>query len=294
MTVQDRFINIGLNLHVREWSPQTSEVSKTSEVFPTFVLLHGLSSNCRTWDGVAARLAAVGHRVAAVDQRGHGLSDKPATGYDFATITADLARLLVALQLDRPIVVGQSWGGNVVLEFGARYPDLARGLGFVDGGFLDMRARPNATWEAISVELRPPDLNGTPRTVLKSRLQAAHPDWSDDGIEATLANFETQPDGTLRRQLDLAHHMLILRAMWEQEPQTLYPQVTTPVLICPAGGDAGWLEIKRKMVAAAQAALPRAQVHWFPATDHDIHVHRPDALAELFLRAVENGIWRGE
>ncbi len=281
MTVQDRFINIGLNLHVREWLGEKTP----------FALLHGLASNCRTWEFVAERLAAAGHYVVTVDQRGHGLSDKPSGGYDFATITADLARLLEVLALDRPIVVGQSWGGNVVLEFGARYPDLARGLGFVDGGFLDMRARPNATWESVSVELRPPDMDGIPRAALKNRIRAGHPDWSDEGVEATLANFDTRPDDTVRRQLDLTHHMLILRAMWEQQPSTLYPQVTAPVLICPAGGEVSWLEVKRKMVAAAQAALPRVEVHWFPAADHDIHIHRPDELATLFLQAKKAGIW---
>lgn len=279
--MQDYFIDIGLRLHVREWPGD-----KTA-----FVLLHGLSSNCRTWEAVAAHLAAAGHRVVTVDQRGHGWSDKPDGGYDFATVTGDLARLIPALGIEQPLVVGQSWGGNVVLEFGVRYPHLARGLGFVDGGFIDHQARPNSSWETISTELRPPDLNGMPRTVLKERFQAAHPDWSDEGIEASLGNFETLPDGTVRRWLDVSYHMLILRALWEQRPRELYPQVTLPVLICPAESGGPWLEVKRQQVAAAQAGLPQVEVHWFPATDHDIHVHRPAALAELFLRSVEGGIW---
>ena len=53
------------------------------------LLVHGLASNARLWDGVASRLAADGHPVAAVDQRGHGQSDKPDGGYDFATLTED-------------------------------------------------------------------------------------------------------------------------------------------------------------------------------------------------------------
>lgn len=283
MPFQDHFVDIGLRLHVREWPGDRTP----------FVLLHGLSSNCRTWEAVAARLAAAGHRVVTVDQRGHGLSDKPAEGYDFATITADLARLLAALSLEQPIVVGQSWGGNVVLEFGARYPGLARGLGFVDGGFLDLQTRPNATWESTAAELRPPHLNGMPRQTLKQSIRANHPDWSEEGVEATLANFETLPDGTIHRQLDLTNHMAILRAMWDQRPQTLYPQVTAPVLICVAHSGDDWSERKRALVAAAQTGLPRSEVHWFSATDHDIHVHRPDALAELFLQA-QAGIWRAD
>ena len=46
-----------------------------------FVLVHGLASNARLWDGVAEHLHASGHTVIAIDQRGHGRSDarKPAT-----------------------------------------------------------------------------------------------------------------------------------------------------------------------------------------------------------------------
>ncbi len=280
---QDAFINIGLKLHVREWPGQAVP----------FVLLHGLSSNSRTWDGVAERLAAAGHRVLAVDQRGHGLSDKPENGYDFATITADLARLLPALGLNRPILVGQSWGGNVLLEFGARYPGLAAGLGFVDGGFLDLQARPDATWEKMSAQLKPPDLLGTPRDSLKRRLQAAHPDWSEAGLEATLANFETLPDGTVRPWLSLDRHMAILRAMWEQRPPELYPQVAEPVLVCAArdANSPDWTALKTRQVAALQAGLRRHTVHWFDQTSHDIHVHRPDALADLLLETQKSGFW---
>lgn len=282
MIYRDKYIHIGLTLHLREWP---------GEDVP-FVLLHGLSSNCRTWEAVAERLAAAGHRVVTVDQRGHGLSDKPAAGYDFATIIADLASLLSAIQLERPIVVGQSWGGNVVLEFGVRYPELARGLGFVDGGFIDHQARPNPSWESVSTELRPPDLDGMPRETLEHRLRAAHPDWSDAGIAATLANFETLPDGSIRRWLDIPSHMLILRAMWEQRPGEFYPQVTKPVLICAADSGDAWTVHKRRQVAAAEAGLSRCEVHWFPATDHDIHIHRPTELAGLFLSSVERGIWQ--
>ncbi len=280
--MMEYFIDVGLRLHLLEWpGPKTP-----------FVLLHGLSSNCRTWESVAGYLTAAGHRVLAVDLRGHGLSDKPVDGYDFAAFTGDLAGLFSRLQLERSIVVGQSWGGNVALEFGVRFPHLAGGLGFVDGGFIDHQARPQATWETISTLLRPPDLDGRPRAVLKEQLRAEHPDWSDEGLEATLNNFETLADGTIRRWLDVSHHMQILRALWEQRPLRLYPQVTQPVLICPAESGGPWLEIKRRQVAAAQKNLPRVEIHWFPATDHDIHVHRPAALADLFLKSVEKGIWR--
>lgn len=286
MTVEDCFVEIGnpgLTLRVRHWPGPKRP----------FVLVHGLASNCHTWDLTAERLAAAGHRVIAVDQRGHGLSDKPDEGYDFATITTDLAHLLAALEVTQPIMLGQSWGGNVLLEFGARYPELARGLGFIDGGFIDLQARPEASWERVAQELKPPDLTGTPREQMKAYMRLSHPDWPEAGIEATLANFETLPDGTVRAWLTLSRHLLILRAMWEQQPQALYPHVTVPVLICVAEdrNNRAWSKTKAGQVAAAQSGLPQAEVHWFEDTDHDLHIQRPEALVALLLERVQRGFW---
>jgi pimeloyl-ACP methyl ester carboxylesterase len=285
-TPADRFVSIrpSLRLHVHEWAGQG----------PGFVLLHGLASNKRTWERTAAALAAAGQRVVTVDQRGHGLSDKPDDGYDFATICEDLALLLDTLEMDAPIVAGQSWGGNVVLEFGARSPGRARGLVFVDGGIMDLQGAPNgAEWEQIAETLRPPSLIGTPREQLKEMIAGHHVDWEEAGIEATLANFETLSDGTVRPWLTLERHMRILRALWEQRPGELYPRVQEPVLIAVADDGLGssWAVAKHHMVEAAQRALPASQVQWFHATAHDIHIHRPLELASLMLNALRSGFW---
>ncbi len=85
-----------------------------------FLLVHGLSSNARLWDAVAAVLADAGHPSYAVDLRSHGESDSPPDGYDTATAAADLAVVCRRLDLDRPVVAGQSWGGNVVVRLAAR------------------------------------------------------------------------------------------------------------------------------------------------------------------------------
>jgi len=110
----------GLNLRVLRW-----DSAARSELTP-FLLVHGLASNARLWDGMGPRLAAAGHAVAAVDLRGHGLSDKPDGGYDFATISEDLRALIAALGFDRPVLAGQSWGAGVVLDFAVRHPERSR------------------------------------------------------------------------------------------------------------------------------------------------------------------------
>ena len=110
MKPETKFVDVGFKMHLRTWPATVSDRAKTP-----FLLVHGLASNARTWDGVAAELARAGHLVVAIDQRGHGLTDKlpVAAGYDFVTVTDDLIRLLDKLGWAAPIVAGQSW----VLEY---------------------------------------------------------------------------------------------------------------------------------------------------------------------------------
>ena len=257
-----------------------------------FVLLHGLSSNQRTWHGVARILAAAGHPVVTLNQRGHGRSDKPAQGYGFEVVTDDLARALDLLGFDRPVLVGQSWGGNVVVAFAARFPGRVHGLGLVDGGMLDLQAKFGPDWEPVASALRPPALAGMTRTELMRMLVEFKPTWDSEGVEATLGNFETLDDGTVRPWLNLDRHMQILRALWEQRPSSLFSKVREPVLLCLADeDDPEWTAAKQAMAEVAMERLAIAQMVWFPHTDHDIHVQRPRELAALFLECIERGIW---
>ena len=273
----EKQIDIGFKMNLREWLPTSLPTEKRP-----FLLIHGLSSNARTWDGVALNLAKAGHPVVAIDQRGHGRSEKPpvSDGYDFKTITSDITKLIAALGWDAPIIAGQSWGGNVVLAFGAWHPGVASGLIFVDGGFFNVRQRA-PIWEEAYEMFKPPQLEGFSRTQMKERMHQFQPDWSDEGIEATLNNFETLSDGTIRPWLSLDRHMAIFRAMWEQNPPSLYPLVQEPVLIFPAGNEQ---EVeKQEMVHQAATSVADVEVQWFANTAHDIHVHRPVKLAKQAL-----------
>jgi pimeloyl-ACP methyl ester carboxylesterase len=247
-----------------------------------------------TWEAVAQRLHSAGHAVITLDQRGHGLSDKPDSGYGFDDVTADLHAVIEDQGWEtKPVVAGQSWGGSVVLQFAARYPDSARGIVLVDGGFMSMRSRDaEMTWEQLWERLKPPALTGMRRDDLAQRMRRGHPDWSDEGIEHTLANFETLPDGTIRPWLSLDHHREILHAMWQQNPDELYARITTPVLAVAAGpADPERAAQKREGLAEFEQRIPRSRGYWFEHTDHDIHVQRPDELAALMLETLSDGFF---
>ena len=72
----------------------------------------------------------------------------------------DLAAFIRALALERPLIVGHSWGGNVALQFATDHPDQVSGLVLVDGGFLEITAIEGMTWERTEEVMAPPPLDG--------------------------------------------------------------------------------------------------------------------------------------
>jgi pimeloyl-ACP methyl ester carboxylesterase len=280
VVVKDARIAVGggIELNVRVWE---------GDGVP-FLLVHGLASNARLWDGVANELAAAGHAVAAVDLRGHGRSDKPDAGYDFATVSADLVEVIGALDYDRPVVAGQSWGGNVVLELGARRPELVRGVACIDGGWIDLSRF--ATWEECEAAMAPPRTTGLQRAEIESMLRGRHPDWPDSGIDGALSCFETRDDGTVAPWLTYERHLMILRELWAHRVVDVYRSVEAPTLLLPCDDGSPWTDRKRSDVAAAQAGLRISRTQWFLA-DHDVHAQYPEDVAGALLDALDEGFF---
>jgi pimeloyl-ACP methyl ester carboxylesterase len=266
----------GVELHVMRWEAATSVEPRRP-----WMLTHGLASNARLWDGVARRLAASGHLVITVDQRGHGQSSKPDDGYDVPNCADDLALLIDELELDRPGVAGQSWGGNVVLELGHRHPESVDQIACVDGGFIDLSdAFPH--WDDCAAALAPPRLAGTPLSTFRGWVANSAADWPEEGRAATLANFEVRADGTIAPWLTFERHMNVLRGLWEHRPSAIYPAVRVPTLLIPADtGEVSWTSSKSAAVDAALTALPVGRAHWFSPAHHDVHAQQPEAVSTL-------------
>jgi pimeloyl-ACP methyl ester carboxylesterase len=93
------------------------------------VLLHGFALSAEVNWGLTGLLGTLPHeyRLLALDQRGHGRSDKPhdpeSYGMEFVE---DVIRLLDALEIERAHIVGYSMGGALALRLAADYPDRVR------------------------------------------------------------------------------------------------------------------------------------------------------------------------
>lgn len=90
------------------------------------VFIHGFSGNQLTWERLFAGPLAAEFRLVAFDLRGHGASDKPlgAASYTDPRMWADdVAAVIQSRQLDRPVLVGWSYGGYVIADYIRRFGD---------------------------------------------------------------------------------------------------------------------------------------------------------------------------
>ena len=277
-------------MHVRNWGGDG----------PPVVLLHGLASTCRIWD-LTAPIMARDFSVIAVDQRGHGDSGKPENGYDFASVGADVAALLEGRGIERPVLVGHSWGADVALELATARPELLQGIVFVDGGTIDASARYDRLEDAL-VQMAPPEFRGVTPAQFLERVRSGG-QWATlieqhgpPAEEIILGNFETLDDGTIRAKLSRDNHLRIIEALWDHHPRELYPNAACPVLMMPSrqrhNPDAYERTLARsESIAAAERLLPNSKTVWLDDSIHDVPVQRPELVAETIREHIQSGFF---
>ena len=124
----------GVRLHVQQLGAPGLREGATPVVF-----LHGLvMDNLSSWYFTVANAVAQRAPVLLYDLRGHGKSERTATGYALSEMVADLDAVLTAAQVRRPaVLVGNSFGGLLALAFARAHPGRAAALCLVDAHFGD-------------------------------------------------------------------------------------------------------------------------------------------------------------
>jgi pimeloyl-ACP methyl ester carboxylesterase len=95
---------------------------------PLVVLLHGFPQFWWAWRHQLVSLAAAGYRVAAMDLRGYGASDKTPHGYDTITSAADVASVIRSLGEPEATVIGHDWGGWIAWSMPGLEPRVTRAV----------------------------------------------------------------------------------------------------------------------------------------------------------------------
>jgi pimeloyl-ACP methyl ester carboxylesterase len=97
-------------------------------VGPLVVLLHGFPQFWWAWRDQLTAISEAGYRVAAIDLRGYGGSDKPPRGYDTFTLAADVASIVRSLGESSAVIVGHGWGGWIAWSMPTMQPAVTTAI----------------------------------------------------------------------------------------------------------------------------------------------------------------------
>ena len=202
---------------------------------PLTLLVHGFPECWWTWRHVIPALAQAGHRVAALDLRGFGGSDRPPSGYDLVTLAQDLAAVVRSLGHERAVVVGAGLGGQIAWALPSLAPDLTTAIVPVGAphplALRSLRARALSGPALQYVSLRIPGL-AERRLRSRSALEGLLRSWAGPHRREALAEeapyyaeLLSRP-GAARSALEPLRNLVLSRA----ETAALDKPVEVPVL----------------------------------------------------------------
>lgn len=196
--------------------------------------VHGLTANCRCWDVMAAALAPT-HSIFAMDLRGRGRSDKPASGYSLQHHIQDIFCLLDDIKQKSIVLMGHSLGAFISLAFAANYPERTEKLILMDGGGQLTQSQ----WDNVSLAIKPSlDRLGQifPSFDAYVQLMKLAPflqPWSQALEDYFQYESEAVEDG-VRSRINPANIQEEVQNIQQEVPAEYYPEVTCPVLILRA------------------------------------------------------------
>jgi pimeloyl-ACP methyl ester carboxylesterase len=226
---------------------------------PTVLFLHGLAGHAGEWDATAVAIGR-SHRVLALDQRGHGRSERRPAQLTRSAYVADVAAVVNALRASPVVLVGQSLGGHTAMLTAARYPRLVRALVVVDawpGG------DPAAPWEIgdwlASWPVPFPSYAAAVRFFGGGDRGRAWADGLTQGVDGWRPRFVPE---------------LLVESLRESSAEPFWADwraIRCPTLVVRAG---------QGVVPPAQARLmldrlPGTELVELPDAGHDLHLERP-------------------
>jgi pimeloyl-ACP methyl ester carboxylesterase len=228
---------------------------------PAVIMLHGYSDSSFSFSRVLPLMPA--HlRVIAVDQRGHGNSDRPAHGYSMDAFASDLLALMDALRIDRATLVGHSMGSFVARRAAEKAPRRISRLVLV-GAALTGRNQGMAELRDAVAGLTDPVDEQFIREFQKSTLCRPVP---APFFEQVVAESRKLPAYVWKEALD---------GLWNYEPQ--WP-ITCPTTLLGGDKDAVFSPDEQ---AAVFLATERSTLHLEPGVGHTLHWEAPARFVSL-------------
>lgn len=237
------------------------------------ILIHGFGANLNVnWAGMMPGLSQE-FRVIAIDNRGHGKSDKPhEDGAYGMEMVHDVVRLMDHLGIEKAHVVGYSMGAFITGKFLATYPDRVISATLGGAGWIEI----DDNWKSLLGDITGSlDSGGGVMPLLKFLHSRHDSPISDQQLQAINAG------------LKLMNDTQALSLVARQMPELAVPKSDLQNNRRPVLGIVGELDPFRESVESLRSLLPDAKIIVLAGGDHLSTVRKPELLAEIksFLSA---------
>lgn len=238
------------------------------------ILLHGYTDSRRSWERILPMLPN-SLRVFALTQRGHGESDKPATGYAPADFAGDVIQFMDLLGVRQAVIVGHSMGSIVGRRIALDYPERVRGL-VLEGAFATLKG--NQIMEDFWKQAIEPLPDSVPHQFVldfqRSTLARPVPDWFFDLVVGESRKAPIQ----------------VWKGVIGQLVQTDFlaetAQIQTPTLILWGDRDAFAPLAEQKLL---QSTIPGSRLVIYTGTGHGMHWEEPERFVDDLVKFVAEG-----
>jgi pimeloyl-ACP methyl ester carboxylesterase len=230
------------------------------------VLLHGLAGHAAEWNAIA-KLLGSRFRVIALDQRGHGASERHPEDVSRAAYVADVAAVVDHLGLKKPVLLGQSLGGLTAILAAAEYPDMFSALIVVEAG-------PGGPYPDLQIEIGD-WMDSWPLPFPDLDTAAA---FLGEGLvgHAWASSLEKRDDGWWPR----FDRDVMVRSLTENATRDFWDEWDR--VQCPTFavyGENGIIQPEE--INAMQRRRPGTGAITLPDAGHDLHLEQPETLVAL-------------
>lgn len=257
-------------------------VEFSGEGATSLVLLHGVTANHAVWAPIVDELEKSFH-VMAVDQRGHGLSDRPSTGYTAADYASDVEELIDARAGGgRAFVVGHSLGSRNAIVAAARFPQ--RVAGFVGIDFTPFIE--TDVFDSLEQRVLAGSQSFDSLASVKEYLANRYPRIPRDAIERRARHGFSDEGGVFRPLADPSAMAQTVRGLRDDLAPTL-SSVSVPGLLVRGVESSLVTEAAFDSTIALRPDLEYARV---PGADHYVPEEKPAEISQLIIDFVHRNL----
>ncbi len=255
-----------VRLHYLEWGGDG----------PPAVLLHATGFLGRLWQPIAEALSERFH-VYAYDARGHGDSDKPASGYGWDRLMDDLRGFLDALELRHTLAIGHSMGGASVAYLAATEPEYVSSAVLIEPIIFPPLANASSE-QLVAGAARRRMVWPSPEELIRSyRARPTFANWKEDILRlyAEHGTFQRE-DGQFELKCPGKIEAQVFQNSFSLDTWSLLPEIRCPTLVLHGQHTEQGLILAARGIAEH---IPDAHLVAIAGAGHLAPMERPEAVS---------------